>query len=212
MNEKVKQEVLALIKKYELNDCSIEDFAVRINWAAISYGEKLSEDFIEHFKYNVIWPNICFYQKLSEGFIKKMKKYVDWYLILCKQKYSDTFLEDFFIPRILPNYNGNDDFLWESISMKNNFSYKLLRKYRNRFHWKFISMCRKMSLRTVRKYVDKIDFKSLLNNPRLIGPLKMRVKMLNMELASDVCAGITFKDYKKNSPKFRKYCIDNLLK
>lgn len=212
MNEKVKQEVLTLIKKYELRDCSIEDFAARINWPAISYREKLSEDFIEHFSDYVIWPSISFYQKLSEGFIKKMKKYVDWYSILSSQKYSDEFLEDFFIPRILPDYNYSGNFLWEAISMKNNFSYKFLRKNKDRFDWKFISMCRKMSLMTVRKYVDKIDFKSLLNNPRLIGPLKMRVKMLNMELASDVRVGITFEDYERNSPKFREYCINNLLK
>ena len=46
MNEQVREEVERLIDDYKLN-CSVDEFADKVDWKIISCCQKLSESFIE---------------------------------------------------------------------------------------------------------------------------------------------------------------------
>lgn len=175
MNEKVKQEVLTLIKKYKFNDCSIEDFAARINWSLISSYRYLSEDFISYFSDKVNWKDISQYQKLSENFAKKFSEKICWFLFFYCQDYSDKIIEEFIKGEIIDTNCFNWVGFWNAVSIKNNFSDEFLEKYKDSVCWDSISHKRKLSLKIVKKYHDKINFEELFDNPNLVGVLKKRV-------------------------------------
>ena len=64
MNSIVRNEVLDLIKKLNLN-CTIKEFEDKVDWEWVSIHQKLSGSFIKEYKDKVDWYGISFYQKLS---------------------------------------------------------------------------------------------------------------------------------------------------
>ena len=116
MTNKVKKEVEAIIKKYNL-DYSVEEFRNQADWKYISVMVNFSEDFIREFKNKVNWISICCHQILSEDFIIEFKNKIDWSCIVAIQKFSENFI-----------YNMKD------VMGKKNFNYclkkgKITQKY-----------------------------------------------------------------------------------
>lgn len=66
-----------------------------INWAALCYRKKLSENFIREFQHYVVWDNISSQQTLSEDFIREFEDRVNWTMILASQKLSEEFINEF---------------------------------------------------------------------------------------------------------------------
>ena len=69
-SKSLQKEVKKLIELENLN-CSVEEFATKVDWVRISIYRKLSEEFIAKFQDKVNWAYISKYQKLSEEFIQK---------------------------------------------------------------------------------------------------------------------------------------------
>ena len=80
MNEKAKQELEAIKKKYGWKDLDETgwdwDNLDRTGWIYISEHQKLSEPFIREFKGELDWLYISAYQTLSDDFIREFKDYV----------------------------------------------------------------------------------------------------------------------------------------
>jgi hypothetical protein len=96
MNEKVKEEVLKIIKDYGFKR-SLKNFR-NINsyyWNHISTHTDISEDFIREFQDKLDWDSISQYQNLSESFMEEFKHKLDWYLISTFQKMSKDFIIKF---------------------------------------------------------------------------------------------------------------------
>ena len=79
MNDKVKQEVGALIKELNLG-CSVEDFKDKLRSEQLALSGKylsgfctLSEDFIREFQNELCWRNISSHQDISVDFIIEFK-------------------------------------------------------------------------------------------------------------------------------------------
>jgi hypothetical protein len=87
-------EIESIIEKENLN-CTVDNFADKVSWFAISYAQNLSEEFIEKFVDKVCWGGISTHQKLSEEFIEKLADKVDWYCITRYQKLSGAFRKKF---------------------------------------------------------------------------------------------------------------------
>lgn len=94
MNDKIKKEVLDLIKHYDLK-CEVKDFAAKANWVEFLIRKRLSEDFIREFQYCINWNLVSSYQVLSEEFIEEFKDLVNWDHISRYQKISLDFIKKF---------------------------------------------------------------------------------------------------------------------
>lgn len=94
MKDKVKQEVLKLIKDHDMK-CSIEDFAAKAYWDLISTRQDLSEDFIEEFQHDVDWQYISYYSKLSDDFIRRFKHRLFWNYACKAQSLSEDIILEF---------------------------------------------------------------------------------------------------------------------
>lgn len=95
MKDKVKEEVLKLIKYYDLK-CEVKDFAAMADWYSICVNHRtLSEDFIEEFKDYVRWDCVSYYQVLSDDFIKKFLHRIDWFYICERQCLSEDVILEF---------------------------------------------------------------------------------------------------------------------
>lgn len=210
MNYKIKQEILSLIKAFNLN-CSIEDFAARANWNLVSSHKYLSEDFISYFSDRVNWKNISQYQKLSENFAKKFSKKVLWFLFFYYQDYSDKIIEEFIKGGIIDTSHFNWAGFWNAICIKNNFSDEFLEKYNDLICWKSISYYRKLSLRIVKKHHNKISYKDLLDNSNLVGILKERATILKDMMNGELFTLFVARDYQQNNKKFTEICKKFLL-
>lgn len=96
MNEKVKEEVLKIIKDCGYS-CKLENFRNIgfCSWNVISIHVDLSEDFIREFQNEVDWDSISQYQNLSESFMEEFQHKLNWYLISTCQKMSEDFIIKF---------------------------------------------------------------------------------------------------------------------
>ena len=94
LNETLKNEVKSIIVEYEL-DCTVSEFADRVNWDSVSECQKLSECFIREFADRVDWEWVSANQKLSEDLIREFADRVDWEWVSEFQKLSESFIREF---------------------------------------------------------------------------------------------------------------------
>lgn len=210
MNDKIKQEVLKLIKHYNM-ECLIEDFAARADWFYVSQYRYLSEDFIREFQDRVSWAAISSKQKLSENFLREFQNKVFWFLFFYCQDYSDKIIEEFINGEIIDTSCFNWAGFWDAICIKNSFSDEFLEKYKDSVCWNNISYHRKLSLRIAKKYHNKISYKDLLDNPNLVGVLKERVGILKGMINSKFFTLFSASDYQQNNQKFTEICKNFLF-
>ncbi len=143
MNEKVKQEIEALIEALIVKTrqpLTIEKFANEVDWRNISSMYFLSEDFIREFKDRVSWIHISTHQKLSENFIREFKDRVSWIHISAYQKLSENFIREF-----------KECVNWHDISIFQNLSEDFIREFKDRVNWHHISKTRKLS----KEFIDE---------------------------------------------------------
>lgn len=176
MRKAVKQEIINLIKEYNLN-CSIKGFKFAADWPEILYSKILSNDFIDKFmshfdltcwiivskrrglseetirryRDKVHWGSISYYQKLSESFIREFKERVNWYNICICQRLSEDFIDE---------HQALVD--WKCVSIFQSLSEDFIRKHKDRVDWGHISSYQDLSIEFVSEFKDRIDFERLM--------------------------------------------------
>ena len=145
MKKTVIKEVEKIIKDYDLN-CSVLEFADRVDWDWISKCQTVSEDFIREFADRVNWCWISRCQKLSEGFIREFADRVNWDWISKCQNLSEDFIREF-----------ADRVDWDWISGYQSLSEGFIREFADRVNWYWISKCQKLSESFIKEFKDKIN-------------------------------------------------------
>jgi hypothetical protein len=167
MKKSVKEEIISLIKKLELN-CSVKKLKDKVDWEWISIHQKLSEGFIREFKNKVNWWDISKFQKHSENFIREFKDKVYWGRISAYQKLSENFIREFkykvdwgWISKYQKLSEGfirefEDKVNWSNISMYQKLSEGFIREFKNKVDWEWISAHQKLSISCIREFKLKI--------------------------------------------------------
>jgi len=150
MNDKLNQEIEAIIKQQNL-DCSIKEFLNEVNWYDISSCHyTLSEDFITTYQNKLNWHYISCYRKLSEEFIAKYEGKVIWLFISESQKLSEEFIT---------KYRNKVD--WHCISSCQKLSEELIEKHQDNVDWYAISQYQQLSENFIAKHQGKVDWNNI---------------------------------------------------
>ena len=122
-------------------------------WDAISWNQKLSEDFIREFHESVNWSYISYSQVLSEDFIREFKDKVRWTEIAYKQVLSEDFIREF--QKVV---------LWADISQYQKLSEDFIREFKNEVHWENISKYQVLSKEFICEFKDQLYLDELCIN------------------------------------------------
>jgi hypothetical protein len=172
MKKSVKEEIISLIKKLELN-CSVEEFKDIVDWYYISEYQKLSEGFIREFKNEFDWGHISEFQKLSEDFIREFQDKVHWWDISIYQKLSEDFIREF-----------QDKVNWRCISTYQKLSEGFIREFKDKVSWTHISMYQKLSENFIREFQDKVYWYNISKYQKLSEGFICRMEF-NLEINPD---------------------------
>ena len=122
-------------------------------WDAISWNQKLSEDFIREFHESVNWSYISYSQVLSEDFIREFKDKVRWTEIAYKQVLSEDFIREF--QKVV---------LWADISQYQKLSEDFIREFKELVSWSIISQYQVLSDEFIEEFKDLLDLDELCIN------------------------------------------------
>lgn len=145
-----------------------------INWKAISYFYKLSEDFIEEFQDKVDWWGISRYQTLSESFMEKYLKLNKLFFkqLACYQNLSEEFMKKylnrFYKSDLIKYQNLSEDFIryllldspfldyWSDIYEYQNLSENFIRNHIDKVNWLKISKYQKLSESFIEEFQNNL--------------------------------------------------------
>ena len=127
-----------------------------VDWAKISYGVKLTENFIREFANKVTWGYISECQTLSESFIREFSDKVSWWWISQNQTLSENFIREF-----------KDNVNWGHISRSQKFSADFIREFKDSVNWDYISHYQQLSEDFIREFKDKLNWLCISSNQKL---------------------------------------------